>query len=987
MNSTALMTVVAIAALVPGVTAWWTGRHVARLTDDPALPELLLARRQRALKIFAGSVAVMIVLGGRQSCWGIALLAVVLVAGSYPLRRTLGLETGGVARYAWRCAKSLAGGLGFWLVLVLTPEIVLSIEPPYRLLSLALVPLLLVWEHWGVRLWLWAHDAVPLANADVERRVAAIAERAGTPPPPLYVIGGAGTRFVNAVALPSARHPAIGLGNALLELLEPEEVAAIYAHELSHIEQHSPRSLRRTQAVNRGLVLLAVATGFAAQWSALPWQWLTPALWPVVLVAVFAHRGRRRKQRETESDLRAAALCGDAEIVARALVKLHVRALVPRRLPADVERGASHPSLARRIQALRAGGASAIVRPALGAPVVLATARPGTVVVFEDERAHWFDGVPAGVPDDVASLRRHAGSTRSVVWDALVELRVATAGAQRALTATNRSGESWSVPLAPAQVSEVQRALDRVDVRLHRELRRRPFPDARLIAVSALVAILWSRDIGVLLVPAGLAALWPSTAALAALGTMAVGAALLGALRAGLSGGDAVIPFAVLAAVGVLGLWRVWRRGRTQAEHDAAQDGGSRTALLVLGGLLAIVFVLVGMAAVELPAARVVELPVVGTLALALGGLAAALCTSSARRARTAAAVLGVAGVLVAAPAVRSLDAFGAPTGRFTRTHVATREIGRVALPRTASSLRLSPDGDWFLARHFELAQNEEARFPYTLGSAGGVRREVRALAAEFTGDHQLLALRQVGDSLSLELQDVDSSGALWRQMLPGMVRPTLDVSLHDRAWIVSGIEEADGSPVVVSGRVGSTSASVRHLRLADAAGLHMGIVSVGARLVVPVYDLSGRGGALAAFGLLPFRVGLWEIGDGGRRQIGEVDGPPQCGAADGGYAECVVRRRGRTEIWTLGPHAEVSRVASVPSGDVERSSLGPGRRITSIRDRGSVVVIDAAARRIADIDVGPDSAYAMAASSVPGRLAVLWRGDAGATVALYDVP
>jgi Zn-dependent protease with chaperone function len=63
---------------------------------------------------------------------------------------------------------------------------------------------------------------------------------------------------MNALAFPSVRHPSIGLGNALVELLEPDEVAAIYAHELSHIEQYSRRKVRRLQALNRALIVIAV---------------------------------------------------------------------------------------------------------------------------------------------------------------------------------------------------------------------------------------------------------------------------------------------------------------------------------------------------------------------------------------------------------------------------------------------------------------------------------------------------------------------------------------------------------------------------------------------------------------------------------------------------------------------------------------------------------------------------------------------------------
>jgi Zn-dependent protease with chaperone function len=66
-------------------------------------------------------------------------------------------------------------------------------------------------------------------------------------------------------------------------------------------------------------------------------------------------RAAKSQQHETESDLRAAALCGDPEALVRGLVKLHLHARIPRRYDVDIERAASHPSLVRRIQAIRAG--------------------------------------------------------------------------------------------------------------------------------------------------------------------------------------------------------------------------------------------------------------------------------------------------------------------------------------------------------------------------------------------------------------------------------------------------------------------------------------------------------------------------------------------------------------------------------------------------------------------------------------------------------
>jgi len=505
---------VALVASVPGAVAWWTGRGLQRQMEDPALPELLMARQQRLVLVVATAIALMLVLGAVHGVWGMPLLALGMLAGRYPLRRALLGETVGLGRYLWHSLRSVAGTWGFWLLLLCAPCTVLVVDAMSWPLSLALIPVLLLWENAYIRIWLRLHDAIPLEDARIEPRVLAIVERAGVAAPALYRVGTPGLRYVNALALPSATRPAIGLGNALLELLEPDEIAAIYAHELSHIEQFSPRVVRGLQWTTRLLIVLSVGLPLAARWLAPGLAGWLIWLWPAVPLGLLVQRARKSQQRETESDLRAAALCGDAEAVVRALVKVHVYAFIPRRWPVDVERGATHPSLARRIQALRGDGGS--VAASAGAPTVLATAREGSYVAFDRDRAWWLDGVPASAAPDLESLRAGATSVRSVAWPELIELRVTTKGAERALRAEHRNGDNWSVPVRYAQVAELQKALDVVDVRLRRELGRRSAPLSPLIALTTLLVMLASGQYSILFIPLVLLLLRPSTAALAA---------------------------------------------------------------------------------------------------------------------------------------------------------------------------------------------------------------------------------------------------------------------------------------------------------------------------------------------------------------------------------------------------------------------------------------------------------------------------------------
>ena len=115
MLSSVRVLIVAIVALVPGIAAWWTGRRISGRATDPVLPELLFARSQRLVNISTTAFVATAFVGGRHAYWGALLITVSMIVGGYPLRRALGLETDGVVRHLWRSAKSIVGGLGFWL--------------------------------------------------------------------------------------------------------------------------------------------------------------------------------------------------------------------------------------------------------------------------------------------------------------------------------------------------------------------------------------------------------------------------------------------------------------------------------------------------------------------------------------------------------------------------------------------------------------------------------------------------------------------------------------------------------------------------------------------------------------------------------------------------------------------------------------------------------------------------------------------------------
>src|SRR5262249_6689987 len=261
---------------------------------------------------------------------------------------------------------------------------------------------------------------------------------------------------------PSRRHPSVLFGDQLLEQLEPDEVAAIFAHEVAHLEHFDGKRLAHARLTMWTIIGLTVfGVPLLSEWTSSA-SGLLESAWVAAVGVGLLLRGAARQKHEAESDLRALELSGDSEALIRALVKLHTLARLPRRWAVDVERNASHPSLARRIQAIRGAAQTAPAR--FEQPLVVATATPGSFVVLDSERAEWLEGVAADTALELDALREQATRSQGWRYSELVELRVRPgSGDEVFLAARTRSGRAWSVPLRPEDVAPMQSALDVVD--------------------------------------------------------------------------------------------------------------------------------------------------------------------------------------------------------------------------------------------------------------------------------------------------------------------------------------------------------------------------------------------------------------------------------------------------------------------------------------------------------------------------------------------
>ncbi|MEO0619333.1 MAG: zinc metalloprotease HtpX, partial [Pseudomonadota bacterium] len=195
--------------------------------------------------------------------------------------------------------------------------------------------------------------------------VEALANRAELPAiPRLYVIP---SKTLNAFATGRPDDAAIGLTEGLLRALDVREVAAVIAHEISHIRNRdlivmsiadmASRILQFMSLLGVALFILLLPSMFAGTvripWLALGVLFASPLL--ANLMQLYLSRVR-----EYDADLEAAYLTGDPDALASALGKLERHTgrfwedLVPmgRRVPfPSVLR--SHPKTANRIARLR----------------------------------------------------------------------------------------------------------------------------------------------------------------------------------------------------------------------------------------------------------------------------------------------------------------------------------------------------------------------------------------------------------------------------------------------------------------------------------------------------------------------------------------------------------------------------------------------------------------------------------------------------------
>ena len=1013
----------ALVALAPGVLVWRWGRRLVRSSGDPALPERVHAWRRRSIAAAATGVAVLVVLFSSALAWALPLLLLAFLAGGFPVRRALFGETWTLAAYLFHVVRAILGFGGFWVLVMAAPALV-SWAPREWAVAAGLALLLLVWGLLHDRVLLRLLQASPLDRPDLDPRLAAVAAGSTAPMPRLFVMGPPGGRWANAVALPSTGQPAVAFTRTLLEVLDVDEIAAIFAHEQAHLEHFERRRVIRLGVLQATVVLLGTV-GAAVVLSRLDAATLAvTAGWPLAVGVGLVIRLARHQAHEAASDRRAAELCGDPAALARGLVKLHELALFPRRLELEREQWESHPSLASRLRALRAltdEGSQAVGAPSAEAaalpsiapsPVCLAGEEAGAWLVLEGDQAHWLEGIPEGTTREPGLLRAAARRARSFAYRELVELRLEPRGQDRhAVVATDRTGASWTLALAPGEGPAAQSALDTVDEHLlpTSEAPRGYRPVASLAAAAGTLAAL--LVLSAALVPGLVAVLLPHPGPLAALGTALVVSALVSPPQAAglLEGIPSSLQLAALLVLGTAALGLAWatvwreRAGRTRS----APWVGLLLCLAAAGPLLLVV--------APLATGNVLPLHLAARQHPAAAVLLAAAAAAFAVSPRAWSRALAVVAALLAASTLTVGS--GAFADRFVRDPfwtaqppdppppVALRLVAEHTLPRGSTQLSLSSTGRSWLTRGYDSDGDSGAplRERLVVGSVDGNEHHRHALDVVLLDDELLLELDQSPSGLALVCGPHDPAAPEeWRRALPALIASRLAVDPAGGVWQVSGVESGSGELVRLRGDLEGHRSSEDRWPAADLAGqwfVSEGPMALGVGFVLEdademTEDESDFGGASSVRWLLAGLAG----GTGTRLLALDADGPHpllesqlvvQCDEPPPGVSAFVCRAHDgeRTWLWSVDPSEERRHLLGVVDGLVAPPNLaGPGGLVLAHESRGQSLyrLGEAGLVRLAGLEGSDDSRWVLAASSYAEGVGVLVTGANGPRLRLY---
>ena len=776
-------------ALGPALLRWWWGRALAAQPDHPLIAERLQAHHVRVGYVIGACLMALCAGWPRWSLWTIPLLFFTQSAASYPLTRTLYDETWSLAAFVSFYTRLPVAIFGFWALLAAAPWIV-SMAGAWEWAATATLAVVLVaWDRYFADVLRALLRTEPITDPVLLDRFAALVAASGLPAPRFEWVRMGGGVLANALALGSLRQSSVIFTDTLVSRLSVDETVAICAHEIAHLEYYNRARLRRIQVGNWFLIAVVCAVTPVSRWLFGPEQFLIPAAACSGAVAVaLVLRSRHLQRNETASDVRAVALTGDPDALARALTTLHGIAKIPRRWGQQVEQQATHPSLARRIRDIHAAAGTA-AGGTIASTATFHAARGDAAVTFDAAHLHW---------------QETPGATHRLEYGTLSELRLKVQpSGDASLVAVERQGRRWTMPARPEDAAALQAMLDAVDGRLG-EHAAVPVVSSPVTRFAAVFACTLAATLGhaALALVALVAAFAPAHGVLIATGAAAfVTAALVLARDTGYDG-PALATILGLVGAGFLAMAHARRA-------DGIRPPPLGIAVLAVGALLATAAVaLGGLEAVRLhQGARDITAAPVLLVALA------AVCWSWRDRPRFRYAALAAALTGIAIVAVGSRvfleragrDPFLVEAAPLEWTGLDAVPIASFEVPFEIDALRLSPHGRMaaFVREHDENDRTAAVTPAFHLRNTEGSLGTLDASDLVFIDERRVLLLTVGEAGAAIRVASFDGAPALnWSERVAELRSASLSYHAAHNRWVLVGRAE-DGAIVRATGTVG----------------------------------------------------------------------------------------------------------------------------------------------------------------------------------------
>jgi Zn-dependent protease with chaperone function len=929
--------VATVLSLGGGLVSFFVSRPLLREIDSPAFPERYLANRILLVRLQVALATAIAFLAHRWSWILLPLFAFASSAGAFPARRRLLGEEWRLSEYLRNRVRLYLAAGTFWVALMATPTVLALIGHQWWPAVIAVLTFSFFYYQ---ELLVFAFEGKRITDPSLLADFEPILARSNAPRPEILEGGAPRSRWTNAFTLPRGARSKILIARNLIRELDRKELSAIFAHELAHVEQYTRGSLSVRQWLGFLLIpLLAVIPSVLWRELDLSWPAIWEAAWPVCLAIGILGSMARRQELETAADLRALELGVSAEALISGLEKLHALNRFPRRVDPTLEKKLSHPTLARRIAAIRrAAGFDSEAGTTAELIIVSRDGRRSLRLDSDSVEMLGVDGAPLSPPQRWPWGELRGGHVRAALGGPQLRLKT--------------SSGNVDFPLRREDVGPVQEQLDRVDDRFVSGPRPRRLPILRLLIAAMLVAGLLPGIPFAPSVVALFALFVPAPAALAALAAASLSAAAY-AITAALPTSIATLtPFAA-AVVGLSGLIVLVLALR---DREALRDGRLTPTLIFLGvaTLLSSVPMLLRVAT---------GTPVSGLLALqhspsaALFVLAGAAALAKAGRARQAVAAAAVAVALLAAGSSRFLLAIEADpllvAGEPAWT-AAPKKSRSLHVAGYASSLRVSPDGG--TSAVYQPSDERSGAGTWQLRRQNGAALDLEAIDFRFVSDSRALRLRQVDDDLELALIDVSRQGEpIWAASLPPVWNPQLSVAAG--RWSLQGMTQSGATMVRFDGGLDSPAVTRHPISIGRDASWR----PAGDELLFTYQQPRWSQGALLT--ALPYMLGstpgldLWQEQGGRRQKLASTALQVQAAALPG-----------TREYALFAANGNSTHVTRLDAASKRISPLGrvAGRSVRSVAGDGGVVATSFASGDVVVWNVRTNRAF---------RIAPEWEG------------